>query len=95
VTYHGDFDWPGVRIAARLVGRGATLWRMGAGDYADAVRHLYADAHLALSGSAVATPWDPGLAAAMGREGIAVHEEALLSTLLADLTVPSQRIERS
>lgn len=86
VTYHGDFDWPGVRIAARLVDRGATLWRMGAVDYVDAVQHLSADAQLALSGAAAATPWDPNLAAAMDRHGVAVHEEALLPILLADLT---------
>lgn len=85
VSYHGDFDWPGVRIAARLFDRGATPWRMGAQDYVDAVSSLNANARLALSGAGAATPWEPGLSAAMEHEGIAIHEEALLPTLLPDL----------
>jgi uncharacterized protein (TIGR02679 family) len=86
VTYHGDFDWPGVRIAARLLRRGANPWRMSAGDYLDAAAALPADARLTLSGTPVDTPWDAELAAAMRQHDLAVHEESLLPTLLADLT---------
>ena len=36
--YRGDFDWPGVGIANRLIeAHGASPWRMGAGDYEDAI----------------------------------------------------------
>lgn len=85
VLYHGDFDWPGVRIAARLVRRGAGVWRMGADDYRDAVRRVPSDARLQLSGLPAETPWDDDLSVIMSRTGTAVHEEALLTALLADL----------
>jgi uncharacterized protein (TIGR02679 family) len=85
VAYHGDFDWPGIRITGRLLQRGAVLWRMGARDYADAVQQLPAASRLDLSGPPADTPWDPGLAARMRRAGTAVHEESLLTTLLEDL----------
>ncbi len=40
VRYHGDFDWPGVAIAARVLEPGATPWRMSAEDYTGAVAEL-------------------------------------------------------
>jgi uncharacterized protein (TIGR02679 family) len=85
VPYHGDFDWAGIRIAARLARRGAGLWRMGADDYEAAVADLPADGRLTLTGSTTLTPWDERLAIAMSREQIAVHEEMLLTPLLDDL----------
>jgi uncharacterized protein (TIGR02679 family) len=85
VAYHGDFDWPGMRIAGRLLHRGAGPWRMSAADYAEAVGALPAGARLGLSGTPARTPWDPELATAMRRRGLAVHEESLLPSLLADL----------
>lgn len=33
VRYHGDFDWPGMAIAGRVLALGARPWRLGAGDY--------------------------------------------------------------
>ncbi len=37
--YHGDFDWPGVAIAADVITRyGGRAWRMGASDYRSAAR---------------------------------------------------------
>lgn len=39
-----------------------------------------------LAGEPVATPWDPGLAAAMARRGLRIEEELSLDILLADLT---------
>jgi uncharacterized protein (TIGR02679 family) len=85
VRYHGDFDWPGIAIARRVFDRGARPWRFGREDYADAVDRLPADSRLGLSGRIEATPWDEGLSAAMAAADVAVHEEALVSLLLADL----------
>lgn len=77
LLYHGDFDWPGLDITNLLVRRcGVVPWRMGAGDY------LAAPAQLALTGRRVHASWDPALAPAMERRGLAVHEEALLPGLV-------------
>ena len=91
VRYHGDFDWPGVAIAGRIIGLGAAPWRMFAADYREAAAGLDADHAMALSGNPVPTPWDPDLAAAMSARGLAVHEESVLSDLIADLDVGSPR----
>ena len=85
VRYHGDFDWPGMSIAGRLIAAGAAPWRLTATGYSDAVADLEAGSRLALAGSPVATSWDPALAARMRRAGVAVHEESLLPVLLGDL----------
>ena len=42
-------------------------------------------AGLGLSGRAEATPWDEGLGQAMAAADVAVHEEAIIDLLLADL----------
>ncbi|MFE6864523.1 TIGR02679 family protein [Nocardia sp. NPDC057668] len=83
IRYHGDFDWPGVAIAARLFAGGAEPWRMSTADYLTAVDSGIH--HIPLLGAAVETPWDPQLGRAMMRAGRAVHEEAVLTTLLDDL----------
>ena len=85
VRYHGDFDWPGVAIAGRLIGLDVEPWRMGAGDYDEAIAAAPGRSRVALTGREVATPWAPELAARMRTVGVAVHEEALISLLLADL----------
>jgi len=85
VRYHGDFDWPGVAIAGRIIAGGAVHWRMSAADYRGAVAGLDSDHAVALTGKAVATPWDPALASAMATHGLAVHEESLLHDLVTDL----------
>jgi len=84
VRYHGDFDWPGAAIAARVLARGARPWRMGAADYERAVT-AGVDRGLPLAGAPVPTPWDERLSSAMRRHGVAVHEEAVVGDLLADL----------
>ena len=85
VCYHGDFDWPGIAIARRIFERGARPWRFGRDDYVDAVDRLPAENRLSLSGRAEATPWDEGLHTAMTAADVAVHEEAIVDLLLADL----------
>ncbi len=80
LVYHGDFDWTGLKIAARLMARHAARpWRFGAADY------LAAAGGVALSGEPVEAPWDADLAPAMRQRGLAVHEEQVLDPLLADL----------
>ncbi|MBO0804820.1 MAG: TIGR02679 family protein [Nocardiopsaceae bacterium] len=85
LEYHGDFDWPGVSIAAAVIGRhGARPWRFSATDYLAGVRA--GDDYVALSGTAQATPWDPPLAEAMAATGRVVYEESVADDLIADLT---------
>jgi uncharacterized protein (TIGR02679 family) len=79
--YHGDFDWPGVAIAADVIARyGGRAWRMGASDYRSAAR-----SEVRLGGDPADTPWDPGLGEAMRATGYAVYEETVGDQLLADL----------
>jgi uncharacterized protein (TIGR02679 family) len=79
--YHGDFDWPGVAIAADVITRyGGRPWRMGASDYRSAAR-----SGVRLGGDPADTPWDPGLGEAMRATGYAVYEETVGDQLLADL----------
>jgi uncharacterized protein (TIGR02679 family) len=89
LRYHGDFDWPGITIARGLYGReGAEPWRMGTADYLDAPEGP------PLEGNVVDTHWDDALAPAMVCRGRAVHEEAVLSDLLEDLTTGKSASER-
>jgi Protein of unknown function C-terminus (DUF2399)/Protein of unknown function N-terminus (DUF3323) len=82
--YHGDFDWPGVAIAADLVARyRARPWRMDARDYEAAVKAN--GVGVDLSGEPGPTPWDPALREAMSLGGHAVYEETVADQLLADL----------
>jgi uncharacterized protein (TIGR02679 family) len=95
LRYHGDFDWGGIRIANAVrqrVGQGQSRWQPWRYDReayetaATAVLAVHAVARLpGLAGEPVATPWDPGLAAAMARHGVRIEEELSLDTLLADL----------
>lgn len=82
LRYHGDFDWPGIAIANRLVvDLGVVPWRMDAPDYLAALD----GARLPLDGSSVEPGWDSELGAAMRHHQVAVHEEAVLETVLAAL----------
>jgi uncharacterized protein (TIGR02679 family) len=86
VRYHGDFDWPGIAIARRIIDQGAQPWRLECADYYEAVERLPAGRRLMLTGRAETTPWDSGLSPAMMAANVAVHEEAIVDLLLADLT---------
>lgn len=88
LAYHGDFDWPGVAIAERVMRRyHARPWRFAATDYQRAVVQARerGTPHQPLAGRATDTFWDPALAAAMTATGVAVHEEAVIDDLLPDL----------
>lgn len=83
--YHGDFDWPGVAIAADIIARhGARPWLMNASDYLSGTKAN--DNYLALGGDPVTTPWDPQLGETMRTVGRAVYEETVTDQLLASLT---------
>jgi uncharacterized protein (TIGR02679 family) len=93
--YHGDFDWGGIRIASAVrqrVGQGQSHWQPWRYDrdaYEAVTTAVLAVRGAAqpprLAGDPVATPWDPGLAAAMALHGVRVEEELSLDTLLADM----------
>ncbi len=85
LRYHGDFDWPGLAIANRLVAEvGVVPWLMRAADYDAAVHRT--PAALPLAGTPVVASWDAALHTVMGRHGVAVHEESVLDDLLCDVT---------
>jgi uncharacterized protein (TIGR02679 family) len=87
-AYHGDFDWPGIALANRVVERyAAEAWRMGAGDYEYLATRTqtHGTPHLLLTGTRIEATWDPELAPTMEALGIALHEEAALDLLLEDL----------
>lgn len=82
LRYHGDFDWPGIAIANRVVaGFGARPWGMAADDYLRSVRSEAPP----LAGAPVTPAWDAELGAAMRAHGRAVHEETVLPLLLDEL----------
>jgi uncharacterized protein (TIGR02679 family) len=89
LAYHGDFDWPGIAIADRILRRypAARPWQFNASHYRDAVEQARQrrTPHQPLAGRATPTPWDPALAEAMCELGVSIHEEALIENLLRDL----------
>ncbi|WP_328336998.1 TIGR02679 family protein [Streptomyces violaceus] len=83
LLYHGDFDWPGIDMTNRLISRyGAEPWKMTAEDYLEGIRTE--DDHVALSGKARSTSWDPRLSNAMQEHQAAVYEEGVADALLAE-----------
>jgi uncharacterized protein (TIGR02679 family) len=82
LSYHGDFDWPGIAIATGIITRHAARpWRFSAAEYERAV----SEGALSLSGTPQPTPWDPDLSAMMRAHGRAVYEESVADRLIADL----------
>ncbi|MFI0219879.1 TIGR02679 family protein [Streptomyces lydicus] len=88
-VYHGDFDWPGIALANRIIRRYKAMpWRMGSEDYERLAAHSQGQGipQLPLDGQPVSADWDPNLAPAMTALGVALHEEATLDLLVTDLT---------
>ncbi len=80
---HADLDAGGIAIVNHLINRvDATPWRMTSHDYTEALAGPTTD----LTSAVGPTPWDPDLAVAMQQQGRGVHEEAIASILLADLS---------
>lgn len=91
LRYHGDFDWPGIAIANRVITAcGASPWRLSTEDYREALSATQAGGVelLPLEGRPVDAAWDRNLSAAMARAGVAVHEESVLDVLIGDLLAP-------
>ncbi|MFF0061177.1 TIGR02679 family protein [Streptomyces sp. NPDC005279] len=87
-AYHGDFDWPGIALANRIMHRyGAESWRMRAADYEYLATRtqVVGTPQIALTGPPAEAVWDAELAPTMDALGIALHEEAALDLLLEDL----------
>lgn len=79
IRYHGDFDWPGLRIGNFVMRSfGASPWRFDARDYV-------ARPGRALDGRAAVAQWDAQLAPAMRSAGFALDEEAVVDALIGDL----------
>jgi uncharacterized protein (TIGR02679 family) len=86
LCYHGDFDWPGVRIGNHVMREhGAQPWRFGAADYEAAVEGASGPGQ-ALKGKAASALWDNGLMTTMQQHRLSIAEEALAASLLKDLS---------
>ena len=87
-SYHGDFDWGGIRIASAVRHRvNWWPWRYDRVAYEAAASAAQPLPPLAgLVGESAETPWDPDLAAAMRHRNIRIEEELTLDTLLQDLS---------
>jgi len=89
LRYHGDFDWPGLRIGNHVMREhGAGPWRFGAADYQAALGAAPSPGRL-LQGAAVEASWDETLAAAMRVALQAIDEEMVADPLLQDLAMRS------
>ena len=89
LRYHGDFDWPGLRIGIQVMAaHGAAAWRFGADDYRDALLVAPRPGRL-LQGVDIEAPWDAELAGAMRSAQRAIDEEMVAASLLEDLARPS------
>jgi uncharacterized protein (TIGR02679 family) len=85
LQYHGDFDWPGIRIANHVMREyGARPWRYGAAEYAVAARAAPRPGHH-LRGPEVAASWDTALTPTMQANQLAIAEESVAASLLEDL----------
>jgi uncharacterized protein (TIGR02679 family) len=85
LRHHGDFDWPGITIAAKVMTRhNAKPWRLAAADYQAAVAAGGTD-HIPLKGQPQPTPWDPALADEMSTAARTVYEESVAADLIRDL----------
>jgi uncharacterized protein (TIGR02679 family) len=85
LRYHGDFDWPGLRIGNHVMREhGAQPWRFCAEDYEVALQAASAIA-APLSGKVVEAVWNPALTKAMQHHRVSIAEEGLAASLLVDL----------
>lgn len=84
IAYRGDFDWPGIAIANRLIETiGCRTWLYDHETYHRALAKSPRDDRPALTGVPVEATWDPELASVMVAAGTVIHEEALLDDLVA------------
>ncbi len=87
LRYHGDFDWPGLRIANHVIREyAAQPWRFGPSEYAGAVQAAPRPGR-ALEGSPVVPSWDRELGRLMQLHQLSIAEESVAGLLLQDLDV--------
>ena len=87
LRYHGDFDWPGLRIGNHVIREyGARPWRFGADEYTTAVQSAPRPGRR-LEGPEAVASWDEALAPAMRTHQLSIAEESLACLLLEDLDV--------
>lgn len=85
LLYHGDFDWPGIRIANHVMQvHGAGPWQFQTADYQAALSFVPRKGH-SIGGEPVPASWDAALAVVMQRHALAIPEESLATSLLRDL----------
>ena len=85
LLYHGDFDWPGLRIGNYMIREySAQPWRFAAADYLSAVQRSPRPGR-SLDGAAALASWDTELAPAMQSYQLAIAEESVADPLLRDL----------
>lgn len=85
-AYHGDFDWPGLRIANAIRSRhGTAMWRMSCADYRAALDRVDISELPELTGAQTTAPWDSELTVVMDDVQRAVFEESVIDTLLEDV----------
>ena len=85
LLYHGDFDWPGLRIGNYVMrGYDAEPWRFAAADYVAAVQTSPRPGRR-LDGTEALASWDAELASAMQDYQLAIAEESVADALLQDL----------
>lgn len=81
LTYHGDFDWGGIRIANQIYQQfGFRPWRFDAASYRTSEGR-----RRRLRPPTAEAAWDADLSAAMEADGRALEEEQVLEQLLTDL----------
>ena len=87
LRYHGDFDWPGVRIGNHVIRQyGAFAWRFAGKDYVTAIQSMSRPGRRLKGPEAVAS-WDASLTPAMQSHQQAIEEERMASGLLEDLAL--------
>ena len=85
LTYHGDFDWPGLHIGNYLMREfAAQPWRFGIADYQAALAIAPVPGR-ALKGVPVAATWDAALSVSMHEAQRAIDEEMVADELCRDL----------
>lgn len=85
LRYHGDFDWPGIRIGNHMMREhGAQPWRFSALDYLAALTIAPRPGRL-LSGAESEASWDAVLAKEMRTGQQAIDEEMVAELLIQDL----------
>jgi uncharacterized protein (TIGR02679 family) len=88
LLYHGDFDWPGLRIGNHMMcAYGAQPWPFGAADYVAAVRASPRPGRR-LDGAEALGSWGARLASAMQGYQLAIAEESVGSTVGCVVMMP-------